>query len=54
VHIPFDEDLIIRDGDVVTITAADSAVRAGKVYRVEGFTPDTFDTAFRLPVKEVL
>ena len=26
----------------------------GKQYRVSGFTPDTFDTAARLPVKEIL
>ena len=54
VHIPVDDNLVIKDGDVVTITAAAQAIRVGKQYRVEGFTPDTFDTAFRLPVKETL
>lgn len=54
VHVPADDALIIKDGDVVTITDAVQAVRRGKQYRVEGFTPDTFDTAFRLPVKEIL
>ena len=54
VHIPADDNLVVKDGDVVTITAAAQAIRVGKQYRVEGFTPDTFDTAFRLPVKENL
>lgn len=43
----------VRDGDEVTITASKlNTFTPGKVYRVEGFTPDTFDTAARLPVKE--
>ena len=54
VHIPADDSLVVRDGDVVTITGAAQAIRVGKQYRVQGFTPDTFDTAFRLPVKEIL
>lgn len=45
----------VLDGDEVEITAsALNSFTVGKVYRVEGFTPDTYDTAFRLPVKEVL
>lgn len=45
----------IRDGYEVEITAsALNSFTVGKVYRVEGFTPDTFDTAARLPVKENL
>lgn len=52
VHIPA-ESADVRDGDVITITAARTPQLVGKVYRVDGFTPDSFDTAFRLPVKEV-
>lgn len=45
----------VRDGDEVEVTASKlNTFTVGKVYRVEGFTPDTFDTAFRLPVKENL
>lgn len=43
----------VRDGDVVTL---DSSVlndfTVGKEYVVDGFTPDSYDTAARLPVKE--
>ncbi len=54
VHIPANAAQV-RDGDVVTITASPlNSFTVGKQYRVEGFTPDTFDTAFRLPVKENL
>jgi hypothetical protein len=54
VHIPANAALV-RDGDIVEITAsALNSFTVGKQYRVEGFTPDTFDTAFRLPVKESL
>ena len=54
VHIPANA-ADVRDGDVVKITAsALNAFTVGKQYRVEGFTPDTFDTAARLPVKEIL
>lgn len=54
VHIPANA-ADVRDGDVVTLTAsALNAFTVGKQYRVAGFTPDTFDTASRLPVKEVL
>jgi hypothetical protein len=52
VHIPA-ESADVRDDDVVTITAARAPQLVGKVYRVDGFTPDSYDTAFRLPVKEV-
>lgn len=45
----------VQDGDVVTLTASRLNVfTVGKQYRVEGFTPDSFDTAARLPVKEIL
>jgi hypothetical protein len=45
----------IKDGDVVTITASRLNVfTVGKQYRVAGFTPDSFDTVARLPVKEIL
>lgn len=54
VHIPANA-ADVRDGDVVTLTASRlNAFTVGKQYRVEGFTPDTFDTAARLPVKEIL
>lgn len=54
VHIPANS-ADVQDGDVVTITASRlNLFTVGKQYRVHGFTPDTFDTAFRLPVKEIL
>jgi hypothetical protein len=54
VHIPANA-ADVHDGDVVTITASRlNAFTVGKQYRVSGFTPDTFDTAFRMPVKEIL
>lgn len=53
VHIPANA-ANVKDGDVVTITASLlNAFTVGKKYRVEGFTPDSFDTAARLPVKEL-
>lgn len=53
VHIPANA-ADVKDGDVVTITASVlNAFTVGKRYRVEGFTPDTFETAARLPVKEM-
>lgn len=54
VHIPANA-ANVKDGDVVTLTASKlNSFTVGKKYRVEGFTPDTFDTAARLPVKEIL
>ena len=54
VHIPANA-AEIRDGYEVEITGSLlNSFTVGKVYRVSGFTPDTFDTAFRLPVKEIL
>ncbi|MFB8368581.1 DUF6093 family protein [Pseudarthrobacter sp. NPDC055928] len=51
VHIPANA-ADVQDGDVVTITASLlNAFTVGKQYRVSGFEPDSFDTAFRLPVK---
>ena len=45
----------VRDGDVVKLTASRlNSFTVGKEYRVDGFTPDTFETAARLPVKEIL
>ena len=43
VHIPA-ESADVRDGDVITITAARTPQLVGKVYRVDGFTPDSFET----------
>lgn len=54
VHIPANS-ADVQDGDVITITASRlNAFTAGKQYRVSGFTPDSFDTAARMPVKEML
>lgn len=54
VHIPMNA-ADVQNGDVVTLTGSSlNAFTSGKQYRVEGFTPDTFDTAARLPVKEIL
>jgi hypothetical protein len=51
VHIPANA-ADVQDGDVVTVTLSLlNAFTAGKRYRVDGFTPDTYDTAARLPVK---
>lgn len=45
----------VKDGDVVTLTATRlNAFTVGKQYRVDGFTPDSLETAARLPVKEIL
>jgi hypothetical protein len=53
VHIPANA-ADVRDGhEVEILTSRLNAFTVGKVYRVDGFTPDSFDTAFRLPVKEV-
>ena len=44
----------VHDGDVVTIDESELNVfSVGKEYVVDGFTPDTYDTAARLPVKEI-
>lgn len=54
VHIPTGV-ADVRDGDVVTVTASLlNPFGVGKQYRVEGFTPDSFETAARIPVKEML
>ena len=51
VHIPANSADVQND-DVVTITASRMNVfTVGKQYRVEGFEPDSLDTAARLPVK---
>lgn len=51
IHIPMNA-ADVQDGDVVTLTASKlNLFVVGKQYRVEGFEPDTFDTAARLPVK---
>jgi len=54
VHIPANAAEIL-DGYEVEITASLlNSFTVGKVYQIEGFTPDSFDTAFRIPVKENL
>lgn len=53
VHIPANA-ADVKDGDVVELTSSLlNAFTVGKKYRVDGFTPDSFDTAARLPVKEL-
>lgn len=54
VHIPAGA-ADVRNGDVITVTASLlNPFGVGKQYRVEGFTPDSFETAARIPVKEIL
>ena len=54
VHIPMGDAGDVWDDDVVEVTSSRfNGFTVGKEYRVEGFTPDTFDTAARLPVKEM-
>lgn len=44
----------VKDGDVVKMTASKlNTFTVGKKYRVDGYTPDSYDTAARLPVKEL-
>ena len=53
VHIPAGA-ADVRNDDVVTVTASVlNPFGIGRKYRVEGFTPDSFDTAARIPVKEI-
>jgi len=53
VHIPANA-ADVKDGHVVMIKKSElNLFTVGKKYRVSGFTPDTYDTAARLPVKEV-
>ena len=54
VHIPAGA-ADVRNGDVITVTASLlNPFGVGKQYRVEGFTPDSYETAARIPVKELL
>jgi len=54
VHIPINA-ADVQNGDVVTLTASLlNAFTVGKRYRVDGFTPDSLDTAARMPVKEIV
>lgn len=53
VHIPF-EAADVRDGhEVEIIESLLDRFAVGKVYRVQGFAPDSFDTAYRMPVKVI-
>jgi hypothetical protein len=53
VHIPAGV-ADVRNNDVITVTASVlNPFGVGRRYRVEGFTPDSFDTAARIPVKEI-
>ena len=54
VHIPAGA-ADVKNGDVITVTASLlNPLGVGKRYRVEGFTPDSYETAARIPVKEIL
>ena len=54
IHIPMDDAGNVRDDDAVELTSSRfNGFTVGKEYRVEGFTPDSFDTAARLPVTEM-
>ena len=54
VHIPAGV-ADVKNGDVITVTASLlNPFGVGKRYRVEGFTPDSYETAARIPVKEIL
>jgi hypothetical protein len=54
IHIPAGA-ADVRNDDVVTVTASVlNPFGVGRKYRVEGFTPDSFDTAARIPVKEIV
>lgn len=53
VHIPMN-NADVKDKDVVTMTASHlNSFTVGKKYVVNGFTPDSYDTAARMPVKEI-
>ena len=53
IHIPVGA-ADVRNDDVVTVTASVlNPFGVGRRYRVEGFTPDSYDTAARIPVKEI-
>lgn len=54
VHIPANAAEILDGHEVEILTSLLNAFTVGKVYRVEGFTPDSYDTAYRIPVKEIL
>ena len=54
VHIPAGV-ADVKNGDVIMVTASLlNPFGGGKQYRVEGFTPDSYETAARIPVKELL
>ena len=54
VHIPAGV-ADVKNGDVITVTASLlNPFGVGKQYRGEGFTPDSYETAARIPVKEIL
>jgi len=54
VHIPANAAPVKDGHEVEMLTSLLNSFTVGKVYRVDGFTPDSFDTAARLPVKEIL
>lgn len=53
IHVPATVSGIVDGSEVEILTSVFMASLVGRVYRVEGFTPDTYDTAARIPVKEI-
>lgn len=50
IHLPAGTD--VKDGDIITITESVFApALAGRKFRVSGFSPGTWDTAYRVPVE---
>ena len=53
VHVPAGTDVL--DGDVIELTeSALSPALVGYKFRVDGFIPDSWDTAYRVPVEVIL
>lgn len=50
VHVPAGTN--VRDGDLIEVTASDWTPHlVGRVFRVKGFMPGSFDSAYRVPVE---
>lgn len=50
IHLPAETD--VKDGDIITVTASQFApTLVNRKFRVNGFVPDTWDTAYRVPVE---
>jgi hypothetical protein len=53
VHIPMGKAVVLDDDLITMDTSRLTPELVGKQYLVDGYTPDSFDTAARLPVKEM-